>query len=63
MAEKLTTRLSLSTWPKSGFTAAETWLRPLGFQNTSNPARPFDELPSVSRVNETYGYQSSVGLA
>ncbi len=59
MAEKFTTRLSLSTWPKSGFTAADSWLRPLGFQNTSKPARPLDTPLRVSCENETYGYQSS----
>jgi hypothetical protein len=36
-ASKFTTRSSASTWPKSGFSAAESWKLAEGFQNRSAP--------------------------
>ena len=48
VALKFTTRSSLSTWPKSGFTVAVSCVWPFGFQNTSTPASPSLLLPTAS---------------
>ena len=53
VALKFTTRSSLSTWPKSGLTVAESWKRPFGFQNRSAPALPWPASPTLSYSAET----------
>ena len=55
VAPKLTTRSSLSTWPKSGLIVAVIWNWPFGFQKMSAP--PSKSLPpcTLSYSPETYG--------
>ncbi len=48
VALKLTTRSSLSTWPKSGLIVAVSCIWPFGFQKMSAPASPSLLLPMLS---------------
>src|SRR3546814_14552801 len=59
VAPKLTTRSSLSTWPKSGLSVAVSWNWPLGFQKMS--AQPSKSLPppTLSYRPDTYGVTAS----
>src|SRR3546814_4305244 len=59
VAPKLTTRSSLSTWPKSGLSVAVSWNWPLGFQKMSAPPSKSLPPPTLSYRPDTYGVTAS----